>query len=150
MRGLGEANIGKIERGERRAAPHELRAIAQATDVPYAFFTVDFGSPETPEATQRVEAEIEEVRAELQSMRESHFERVERLEVEVTSLRATVTSGDEELADDLAARLTAVYGEHTGTTETADSPAALDPPEDPMPAPTDDHPVRTAPAGAPR
>lgn len=42
VQGLSGETLRKIESGNRNVRPHELREIARACELPYAFFQVDF------------------------------------------------------------------------------------------------------------
>ena len=64
-RGLAGVTIRKIEAGTRDVRPHELREIARACELPYAFFTVDFDVLEAfgagePDLEDRIVARVTE------------------------------------------------------------------------------------------
>lgn len=68
---MGERTLRKLESGESELRPKEMREIAEACDLPYEFFTVDFSRlPELNEGAGDLAGRMDELEAELAEVRE--------------------------------------------------------------------------------
>ena len=98
-RGLGTRTIGKIERVERDAEPHELQRIAEVTDVPLWFLRHGFdgqaiedeAEPTLGERLDALQGEVEALRGQHSELREMR-ERLGTVEADLSAVRRLAAS----------------------------------------------------------
>jgi transcriptional regulator with XRE-family HTH domain len=113
-RGLGTKTLGKIERVERDAAPHELEQIAEATNVPLWFLRHGFdgqaiedeAEPTARERLDALEGEVEALRTQHRELREAR-EQITALAEQVTTLQRGIAEAVAEHVEDAVSQLVA-------------------------------------------